>query len=673
MRKHAMLVGAVLGFMSFMGAQVPVPFINQPLAPSAAAPGGSDVTLTIDGTGFVTGSVVNWNGSALVTTFVDGSHLSAIVPAANTAIATTGSVTVVNPGLGGGTSNVVFLPITVPTASVNFSRTDITTGGAPSGAITGDFNGDGKLDMVVVDNSGGRVSVLLGNGDGTFQSPVDYAVGSAPSVGLAGDFNNDGKLDLAIRNEASANVSILLGRGDGTFRPAVNFATGNGYGRIVGGDFDRDGNLDLAVTNDFDDTVSILLGKGDGTFKPHVDYAVGSRPIPIAMGDLNGDGKLDLVIGHTISDTTFAVLLGNGDGTFQSYIPESTIYDIESVVLADFDGDGKLDAALFSEGAGVPGVKIMLGNGDGTFRDFATLPTSCGSNFNDCYAAAADMNGDGKIDLVVRNSPANTVQVIPGNGDGTFGHAVQFASGANPEQVVVGDFNGDGRLDLVVPNFNTNFTSVFLQGPPEPVVHLSTSSLKFGSQLHGIASPVQTLTLTNTGSAALNVTSISATANFFEKNTCGSSVAPGGKCVIHVDFLPGPIGLDRGTLTITDNAPGSPQEVGLSGVGTVMSISASSLNFGSQAVGTTSSALTVTLTNHSGVRAVPIYNARIDGGNFLSFAQTNTCGTSVAAGSSCSFSVTFTPKEKGRRASSLYIWNGGGETPETVTLSGDGT
>jgi hypothetical protein len=229
-----------------------------------------------------------------------------------------------------------------------------------------------------------------------------------------------------------------LGNGDGTFKTAVNFPTGNGYGRIVSGDFNGDGNLDLATTNDFDGSVSILLGKG-GSFKPHVDYPVGSRPIPIAVGDLNGDGNLDLVIGHTLSDSTLAVLLGNGDGTFQSYIGEPTLYDVESVVLADFNGDGILDLAVFSEAGGIPGIEISLGNGDGTFRSFAKLPTSCGSNFNLCGAAAVDINGDGKLDLVVRNSPANTVQVLLGNGDGTFKNPVSFPTGENPSQVTVGD------------------------------------------------------------------------------------------------------------------------------------------------------------------------------------------------------------------------------------------
>jgi hypothetical protein len=464
-----------------------------------------------------------------------------------------------------------------------------------------------------------------------------------------------------------------LGNGDGTFKTAVNFPTGNGYGRIVSGDFNGDGNLDLATTNDFDGSVSILLGKGDGSFKPHVDYPVGSRPIPIAVGDLNGDGNLDLVIGHTLSDSTLAVLLGNGDGTFQSYIGEPTLYDVESVVLADFNGDGILDLAVFSEAGGIPGIEISLGNGDGTFRSFAKLPTSCGSNFNLCGAAAVDINGDGKLDLVVRNSPANTVQVLLGNGDGTFKNPVSFPTGENPSQVTVGDFNGDGRLDLVVPDFNTSVVSVFIQQAPGPAVTLSSSSLDFGSQLIRTESEPQTVILTNTGSATLDVTGIVSSTGFLQNDSCGPALLAGKHCVIKVAFRPGGVGIKTGTVTITDDAPDSPQTVALSGVSTAVSLSATSLTFGSQLVGTTSAPLTITLTNHASHRVVPIYNVLIKGGNFLSFGQTNTCAAGLAAGASCTFSVTFTPRDGGTRTSTLYIWNGGGDTPLEVTLIGTGT
>jgi hypothetical protein len=180
-------------------AQKPVPLINQPLVPDTAVPGGKGFTLTVNGTGFVSGSTVNWNGSALATTFVSGSQLTATVPASDIVKASTASITVVNPGPGGGTSNAAFFPVTLP-ISIALHGTEVTTLSGPETVATGDFNGDGKLDLAVGENGSNSVSILLGNGNGTFRAQVDYAVGLGPSSVVVGDFNGDGKLDLAVRN-----------------------------------------------------------------------------------------------------------------------------------------------------------------------------------------------------------------------------------------------------------------------------------------------------------------------------------------------------------------------------------------------------------------------------------------------------------------------------------------
>src|SRR6516225_7352312 len=192
----AFLVTSSLVLLSATNADAanPVPYVSQPLVPDAAAPGGPGFTLTVNGTGFVSGSVVNWNGSARTTTFVNGSQLTAVITALDIATASTGSITVVNPSPGGGTSNVVFFPITVPTSSVAFSRSDLATAPSPTNHAIGDFNGDGKLDLAVAAATG-TVSIFLGNGDGTFQPLVDYAIPWAGPV-VARDFNRDGKLDL---------------------------------------------------------------------------------------------------------------------------------------------------------------------------------------------------------------------------------------------------------------------------------------------------------------------------------------------------------------------------------------------------------------------------------------------------------------------------------------------
>jgi len=269
----------------------------------------------------------------------------------------------------------------------------------------GDFNGDGKQDLAVV-NVGpefdpGSVSILLGNGDGTFQAAVNYAVGVGAVAIAAGDFDGDGKLDLVVSNNyySSNDLSILFGNGDGTFQPAVSFSQGFSGVFIAAADFNGDGKLDLAVSTGLGgNSVGILLGNGDGTFQAPTTYAAGNEATPIAVADFNGDGKLDLAVGDTFA---VAILLGNGDGTFQPATYNNT-YGGQSIAIADFNGDGKPDLALSSQSAGYA-VGILLGNGDGTFQP-----------------------------------------------------AMRFAAGQVPYFVAVGDFNGDGRQDLAVANeFNT--------------------------------------------------------------------------------------------------------------------------------------------------------------------------------------------------------------------------
>ena len=330
------------------------------------------------------------------------------------------------------------------------------TGTSPTGLVTADFNRDGKLDLAVVNYQANTVSVLLGNGDGTFQTHTDYATGNHPFAVVAADFNADGKIDLAIANENLIvgnpdTVSILLGNGDGSFTAQTAVPVGAQPIWLASADFNGDGRVDLITSNIGDGTVTVLLSNGDGTFT-RIDSPSGLFPGPnrsvLTVGDFNGDGKLDVVVSS--ESAQLFLLLGNGDGSFQApvVIPNSLVGGITFVLAGDFNHDGRLD--LLQQG-----TVVLLGNGDGTFQPPVASPlgvTTSAASF-----AAADFNGDGALDLVATDSNLNSVDVFLGNGDGTFGSASTFALAANIyflDAAVVADFNGDGKLDVAVAEVN---------------------------------------------------------------------------------------------------------------------------------------------------------------------------------------------------------------------------
>jgi hypothetical protein len=542
-------------------AKNPVPLVYEPLSPAAALPGGPGFTLTVNGSGFVSGSAVHWNGSARITTFISNSKLMAEVLAADIANFRTASVTVVNPGPGGGTSNVVFFETTRPTSAIALTTpAAFAIGSSPVSVATGDFNSDGKLDLVVANMFTNNVSMLLGNGDGTFQIHVDYATDTAPAFVAVGDFDGDGKLDLAVANSSSNNISILLGNGDGTFQAAVNYVAGSSPFSIALGDFNKDGNLDMAVANQGSSNVSVLLGRGDGTFRPAVNYSAGSGPSFMAVGDFNSDGKLDLAVANTGSDNV-SVLLGNGDGTFQLPSNYNSGAGPRSLTLGDFNGDGNLDLAMANQGGN--NVSVLLGNGNGTFRpavsyDVGSTPTSL---------VTGDFNGDGKLDLAVANIQSGNVSILLGLGDGTFQTASNYGSGLSPVGVAAGDFNGDGRLDLAVIQSQGTMGWILLQPGlvSGPNATWSFPSLSFGVRAIDTTSAAQSITLVNYGTALVDITSIVASANFGDTHNCGSSLASGASCAVQVTFSPSTAAEGNGTLSAFDDAPSSPQIVSLVG------------------------------------------------------------------------------------------------------------
>jgi hypothetical protein len=313
-------------------------------------------------------------------------------------------------------------------------------GGGPQAVAVADFNGDGLPDLAVANRSSNNVSVLLGNGDGTFQAARNFAAGTNPTAVAVGDFNGDGILDLAVAN--LDGVSVLLGNGDGSFQPARNFAAGRYPESVAVGDFNGDGRSDLAIANlgvsGQNGTISVLLGTGDGSFQPARNFPAGVGPQSVAVGDFNGDGLPDLAVANNSSNDV-SVLLGNGDGSFQPAQTFAVGPRPSSVAVGDFNGDGFLDLVVAFTGPypyTTGGVNILLGTGDGSFQP----PQSFAAGTEPISVAVGDINGDGLLDLAVTNyqSSNNNVSVLLGTGDGNFQPARSFAAGTTPTSVAGG-------------------------------------------------------------------------------------------------------------------------------------------------------------------------------------------------------------------------------------------
>ena len=357
-----------------------------------------------------------------------------------------------------------------------------TVGANPRAVSVGDFNGDGIMDLVVADSGtlapgdDGSVSVLLGNGDGTFRAAVNYSAGKIPVAVATGDFNGDGKLDLVVANSGSSNISVLLGKGDGTFQTHVDSEIGAGLTGLAVGDFNGDKKLDLVVSHG-PGGVSVLLGNGDGSFQVPVTYSADASAESVAVADFNSDGKLDIAVAGKFNSGIVAILEGNGDGTFQpaqAYDPAGLIGG--ALAVGDFNGDGKLDlvVGVVSLGnASKSHVDLLLGRGDGTFSSGISLDSGgcrAGSPF------AADLNGDGMLDLALvagGGSPdgicvfsGGTISILAGNGDGTFQPPAILSSANATNLGAATDLGGSRSPDLVTLN-NDSTISVILNSVDE--------------------------------------------------------------------------------------------------------------------------------------------------------------------------------------------------------------
>jgi hypothetical protein len=339
----------------------------------------------------------------------------------------------------------------------------------PYAVVTGDFNGDGKMDAAVASPKTGALEILLGNGDGTFTAKPSSLNFDEVAALVAGDFNGDGNLDLAVCDSQDGLVEILLGNGDGTFTLKVQISTrGGGPEAMVAGDFNSDGKLDLAVVNTISNTIVILLGNGDGTFT--VDPAlIGptslSNPFSIVTADFDGDGHPDLAVAN--HNNVVIILYGNGDGSFTLRENSFLVYPIlvgslpgnsglGAIAVGDFNGDGKPDLAVPNN----QGLGITLNRGNG---NFASEQRVASGNHVIGNIMVADLNGDGFDDLVMSDYTDSTLILNYSIGAGVYNQtatSVPISNGLG--LVAAADFDQDGGQDLLVNEYGAGAAEVFL-------------------------------------------------------------------------------------------------------------------------------------------------------------------------------------------------------------------
>lgn len=452
-------------------------------------------------------------------------------------------------------------------------------GAHPEGLTVGDFNEDGHLDVATANSESDDVSVLLGNGNGTFRSGYSFGVGQSPMFLATEDLDRDGTLDLIVAETGSDRVAVLLGKGNGFFEEPVPYPSGKGPTFLTLGDVDGDEDQDIVVVNSgrfghyqpF--SWSVLLNNGGGAFAlaQHVEEQDrnGLFPTGASLEDLDDDGFPDLTL--TWSQPSWrtpngyvSALRNRGQGTFAAWRTIQAGFTLSAVTQTDVNADGNLDlivTSLFTDS-----IKLLLQLSPGQY----TKPANMEVGFSPVALSYKDLDGDGYRDLIATNRASDSTSILLGRGDGSFQPAGHYAVGAVPTAMGIEDFDHDGSPDIVTANSGSDDVSILLSGKAViPSISLSAEAVRFSVDVDTPARRTHQLTVSNVGLGSLSIADIvleGSRAFSIERESCaGATLATGKFCALPIHFESTASGRHQALLRIFDNAPGGPRIVTLSG------------------------------------------------------------------------------------------------------------
>ncbi len=467
--------------------------------------------------------------------------------------------------------NIVF----TPTGS-------IPVGKAPQGIATGDFNDDDLLDLATVNSTSDDVSILLGNGNGTFQAPVSFGIGKIPMSVATADVNGDARPDLIVALSGSDRILVLKGRGDGFFDRMGSYPSGKGTTFLSLADLNQDDKPDVVAVNSgrfgyyppF--SLSVLFNEGDGKFTPPVMYETEGRegmfPTGVIAQDITGDGLPDLAV--TWSQPSWrspngiiSLLVNTGHGKFSLLKELNPGFTLSAITGGDLDGNGYLDLVITS--LFMDSVIVLFQDDQGEFLKLNPIHVG----FSPVAVAVSDLDGDKRLDVVTTNRDSNSVSVLLQRENGSFRKAGHFGVGGTPSSLVIEDFDRDGLPDLVTADSNSDAVSVLLSGDGGiPLPSVSAESLVFQVNKGDQSRQPQHVRLSNIGLGPLRIVAINLVGQdpkafaVMEDQCAGTTLRTGDFCVMQIAFTSESRGSHTATVTILDNASGSPRVVTLKGI-----------------------------------------------------------------------------------------------------------